>query len=501
MIRKDLLHDTEALGRFLREIHVSSQLTGPHLVHAFDSGPVGSSYYLAMEYVQGIDLARLVKAVGALPVGLACDYVRQAALGLQHMHEKGLVHRDIKPSNLMVAGLLDPAQGLTPPPGCVVKILDLGLARLHTSVDEMTRDLTGNNAVLIGTLDYMAPEQAHDFHGADIRCDVYSLGCTFYFLLTGQPPFPGGTIPQKLVRHMQGEPAPLEQCRRDLPPGLAAVVSRMMAKQPQQRFQTPAEVARALDAFAPASAAPYALPVPGGPRPIPLLPAVVRPPVLAADQVVIINAPPGQRVRPGLRLRNWLQHRPPRQRRRLILAGGIAALVILGFFGWILARSLSKKPVSVSDKSEQVFLSDLPETKVIVSPNLKFGKNGLMVSGPPTVISVRGRRALKGLCTPPPGPGTAQVSYKLNKQFRQFKGAVALPDTYPECPTPLIFEVFGDGRKLWESKPVKKRGDEQEFTLQVSGVDDLELSVSCPGPAKVNAFETHPVWIDPRLVK
>ena len=236
VIRKDLLHDAEAVGRFLREIHVTSQLTGPHVVHAYDSGSVGSSYYLAMEYVEGIDLARLVKQVGPISVGQACVYIRQAALGLQHLHEKGLVHRDIKPSNLMLAGLVDPAQGLTPPPGCILKILDLGLARLHRSLDEMTRDLTGNNGVLMGTLDYMAPEQGQSFHAADIRSDVYSLGCTFYFLLTGQPPFPGGTIPQKVMRHVQAEPAPLDQFRRDLPPGLAALVLRMMAKQPQQRL-------------------------------------------------------------------------------------------------------------------------------------------------------------------------------------------------------------------------------------------------------------------------
>ena len=117
-------------------------------------------------------------------------------------------------------------------------------------------------------------------------------------------------------------------------------------------------------------------------------------------------------------------------------------------------------------------------------------------------ISVSGKVSTKGLCTPPAGPGTARVSYKLNKQFRQLKGTVALPDTHPECPTPLTFAIIGDGRILWQSKPVKKRGDEQKFTLQIGGVDELELAVTCPGTNNSNyQMITYPVWLDPRLVK
>src|SRR5262249_20275848 len=156
---------------------------------------------------------------GPLPVAQACEYIRQAALGLQHAHERGLVHRDIKPHNLIM-GIRD---GL-------IKVADLGLARLpRTMNSEVTAALTGvkgsgtltlENAFMMGTADYLAPEQALDFHGTDIRADIYSLGCTFYYLLTGQPPFPGTTLAEKLVKHQQAEPAALEKYRKDVPAGL-----------------------------------------------------------------------------------------------------------------------------------------------------------------------------------------------------------------------------------------------------------------------------------------
>jgi hypothetical protein len=179
-----------------------------------------------------------------MPVLQACEYIRQSALGLQHAHERGLVHRDIKPHNL----IMSLREGL-------VKVADLGLARLPRAVNhEATAVLTGNgtgtltpeNAVLIGTVDYLAPEQALEFGQADIRADIYSLGCTFHYLLTGQPPFPGGTLAQKVVKHLQQSPPAIEQFRSDLPPGLASVLHKMLAKRPEDRYQTPAEVSQAL---------------------------------------------------------------------------------------------------------------------------------------------------------------------------------------------------------------------------------------------------------------
>jgi serine/threonine protein kinase len=249
VIRKDLLTDCEVVGRFYREIHVLSQLDHPNVVHAYDAGPAGPTHFLAMEFIEGTDLGKLVKQSGPLPAMQACAYIRQAAQGLQHAHERGLVHRDIKPHNL----IMSVRDGL-------IKVADLGLARLPRAVNqEATSLLTGGirssgtltpeNAALVGTLDYLAPEQALSFHKADIRSDIYSLGCTLYYLLTGQSPVAGGTLAEKLMRHQQAEPPPVAQFRNDVPAALVGVLDKMLAKRPEDRYQTPAELASALGAL------------------------------------------------------------------------------------------------------------------------------------------------------------------------------------------------------------------------------------------------------------
>jgi len=240
LIRKERLANETAVKRFQREARAAAQLDHPNVVHAFDADMVGDTHLFVMEYAEGVDLAQLVKSKGPLPVDAACDYIRQAALGLQHALEKGLVHRDIKPHNLLLAS---PSKKS---PTSTVKILDMGLARV-TQVDgeDSTSTLTQEGAVM-GTPDYIAPEQAMGAHDVDIRADLYSLGCTLYFLLTGQPPFPGGTLGAKLVQHQLEEPTPVEKLRPDVPRNVAAVVRKLMAKKPEKRFQTPAELAAAL---------------------------------------------------------------------------------------------------------------------------------------------------------------------------------------------------------------------------------------------------------------
>ena len=191
-----------------------------------------------MELVEGLDLARLSDLLGPLPIADACAMARQVASALQHAHEHGLVHRDIKPSNLLLT------------PAGEVKMLDLGLARLfgEASVSEV---LTATGAVM-GTPDYMAPEQAFDPKSVDIRADLYSLGCTLYKLLAGHPPFgapPYGTLGQKLLAHAQAPVPPLRNHRPEVPEELATVVERLLAKKPEDRWRTPAEVAAALSGF------------------------------------------------------------------------------------------------------------------------------------------------------------------------------------------------------------------------------------------------------------
>ena len=224
LIRKSLLTDADVIARFQRKIEVASQLSHPNVIHAFDAGPMGNTFGLVMEYAEGTNLDSLVKEGGPLPVARACDFIRQAALGMQHVHEKGLIHRDIKPSNLLVTQGKD---------GDTVKVLDLGLARLSGhKAQAATSQLTTMGSVMIGTPDYMAPEQAIDMRSADIRADVYSLGCTLFYLLTGQPPFPAGSLAVKLLKHQQAPVPSVRKLRPELPAALDSAIGKMLAKQP-----------------------------------------------------------------------------------------------------------------------------------------------------------------------------------------------------------------------------------------------------------------------------
>jgi serine/threonine-protein kinase len=245
LIRKDHLGNPDAVRRFHREIQAVAQLSHPNIVAAYDADQSGDLHFLVMEYVEGTDLSRMVRQCGPLPIAHACEYIRQAALGLQHAFEKKMVHRDIKPANLLVSGA---GSGGATSVG-VLKISDLGLARWRRNGngESSSKELTREGAVL-GTLDYVAPEQAADSHAVDIRADLYSLGCTFYLLLTGRVPFPGGEAIEKLYRHRFEEPPPLEQVRPETPAEVAAVVRKLMAKQAGDRYQTPAEAAAALAA-------------------------------------------------------------------------------------------------------------------------------------------------------------------------------------------------------------------------------------------------------------
>ncbi len=265
VIRQELLSNSEAFARFQREMHAVARLSHPNIVSSIDSDLVGQTNFFAMEYVEGTDLGKLVQLSGPLKIPLACDYIRQAALGLQHAHEHGLVHRDIKPPNLFLAGAtLPPAGDKTASlkrsghvPALtgkgIIKILDMGLARLReVSVPsgENVVALTQEGAMM-GTPDYLAPEQARNAKVADIRSDIYSLGCTFYFLIIGSPPFPGNSVMQKLFQHQKEDPKPIESVRSNVPPGLSAVLKKMMAKDPADRYPTPGEVAQALEPFCP----------------------------------------------------------------------------------------------------------------------------------------------------------------------------------------------------------------------------------------------------------
>jgi len=224
--------DNSALERFYREAKAIAALDHPNVVRAYDLDQEGDLHFLVMEYVDGVSLQELVKAHGPFDVPRAVHYLYQAAKGLQHAFSVGLIHRDIKPANLLVnrAGL--------------VKLLDLGLARFF--LDEQDILTRKYDEKVLGTADYLAPEQAIDSHVVDIRADIYSLGATFYFVLAGRPPFPEGTVAQKLIWHQTKMPEPITQLRPDVPTEVADLLQRMLAKKPQDRPQTPEEVAVAL---------------------------------------------------------------------------------------------------------------------------------------------------------------------------------------------------------------------------------------------------------------
>jgi serine/threonine protein kinase len=241
--------------RFLREIRSAANLHHPNIVTAHSALRLGESLVLAMEYVEGLDLAKIVKTKGPLPIAHACSFIHQAALGLQHAHERGMVHRDIKPANLIVA-----REGKK----SVVKVLDFGLAKV-TSEGQDDSNLTREGQML-GTPDYIAPEQIRDAQSADIRADVYSLGCTLYYLLTGGPPFRGDHLWDVYQAHISMNASPLNLVRPEVPVELAAVVAKMMAKEPARRFQAPAEVARALTPFFKPAASRLAGPIASSPR-------------------------------------------------------------------------------------------------------------------------------------------------------------------------------------------------------------------------------------------
>jgi Flp pilus assembly secretin CpaC/tetratricopeptide (TPR) repeat protein len=244
VINSEILNKRGSLRRFEQEVRTAAKLDHPNIVAAYDADQAGNLHFLVMEYVEGQNLADYLKEQCSMPVKQACGIIRQAARGLQHAHERGMVHRDIKPHNLMLT------------PSGQVKVLDFGLARFAAEPgSEMNEGeaspkphLTGAGAVM-GSADYIAPEQARDGHAADCRSDIYSLGCTLYHLLANQPPFPEGTAPEKLHRHGTQDPRGLTTLRPEVPNELAKVVAKMMAKRPEDRYQSAAEVAAALTRF------------------------------------------------------------------------------------------------------------------------------------------------------------------------------------------------------------------------------------------------------------
>jgi serine/threonine-protein kinase len=227
--------DATYLARFQLEAKAIASLNHPNIVLAYDIDNEGDVHYIVMEYVEGIDLQGLVRRDGPLPPAQAALLLAQAADGLQHAHQRGVIHRDVKPANL----LLD-LEGK-------IRLLDMGLALVSAEEESLT---VLHNENVLGTADYLAPEQALNSHQVDHRADIYGLGCTLYFLLTGRPPFPEGTLAQRIAKHQKAMPTSIRKLREDCPGELEGICVKMMQKEAKYRYQSAAEVADALRKFA-----------------------------------------------------------------------------------------------------------------------------------------------------------------------------------------------------------------------------------------------------------
>jgi serine/threonine protein kinase len=385
VISQAVLNKPGVRERFLQEIRAVANLDHPNIVAAYSVSRLGDSLTFAMAYVKGQNLEQVVNARGPLPVANAAFYIHQVALGLQHAHEKGKVHRDIKPNNLMLA--IDGKKH-------VVKILDFGLAKAMSEKDaDWAGDARGAEASrvgaeltrigqILGTPDYVAPEQMLDAHAADTRADIYSLGCTLYFLLSGGPPFPEATLGEILEAHHKRDPKPLNLVRPEVPVELAAVVAKMMAKDPARRYQTPAEVAKALTPFfkpgqsiaTPRPAAARSQPVaeteratasttpaaPTEPPPVPFplpvappLPVAVATSVPTADVLEEFSVSADAHRHP-VRPRGGWSSLPPRQKAVVCLAICAAAALLMPGVGLVVRTPKGEIEIVLSDPKANV---------------------------------------------------------------------------------------------------------------------------------------------------
>jgi hypothetical protein len=270
ILSAERLSKPRAIARFEREARVGAQLQHENLVRIYDFGESNGRRYLVMEYIEGKTIATLISERGPMPPVTAVRLVRQVALGLDHAHRKGLIHRDVNPQNILVTH------------DGTAKLADLGLAIALAEEDRVTRD-----GAMVGTFDYVAPEQARNSRAADARSDIYSLGCTIYHIIAGKVPFPCPSLPEKLLAHQLIEPTPLCRMVRGVPEELSEIVERMMKKLPEQRYATALQVTLALEPYEDSSGA-------GGRECMPALlePLDVAPAPLGSDLADRLEAEP-----------------------------------------------------------------------------------------------------------------------------------------------------------------------------------------------------------------
>jgi serine/threonine protein kinase len=334
--------DQILVERFTREARTAAALNHPNIVRAYDLDQEGRLHFIVMEYVDGTSLHDIVVKHGPFSILRACHYIRQAALGLQHAHEHGLVHRDIKPANLLLE-----RSGL-------IKVHDLGLALCFHDPKNITQHLGGRQ--LIGTADYLAPEQAIDSHAVTGQADIYSLGGTFYFLLTGRSPFPEGTVAQKLLHHQKQAPDPVQRFRPEVPAELNAIIQRMLAKDPRDRYQHTADVVTALDPWTQTQIPPPKDDeIPRRSRAVRRIESPATPLPVSLRSITPPARSPSPTPIPAVRLR-----------RQVKLPVGLIAAIVIGLAGAATLYGIARL-TSGRQHSEQV--APAPDAPAVKSPN------------------------------------------------------------------------------------------------------------------------------------
>ena len=415
-----------ALERFEREVKTAAKLSHPNIVAAHDADAAGELHFLVMEFVEGMSLDRYVASKGPLPSHVAANLIYQAAQGLQHAHEKGMIHRDIKPQNLMRT-----RDGS-------VKILDFGLARLASQalqsapgvaeeLPERPADATRAGS-LLGTPDYIAPEQVTDAHQADIRADIYSLGCTLYFLLTAEPPFIGGTMLDKLNAHKTCEPTPVRLRRPEVSEELVAVLERMMAKDPADRYARPADLAKALKPIA------NARPVAQSPS-SEVKPSVAPSPTVGAEfSLDLLTAPA---IAPAQKKADEV---PPWMK----IGAAVTAVLMLATCGWLFFgnsqqnnEAPKEKNVVAPAKNPLPVLMLLPQNELF-NPDYTGVRNGLLAENLRLVTAAERREPVKFLRSPNDGvpePVLPDLALSNNVQAKDYAAIIFVGGKAPELCT------------------------------------------------------------------
>jgi serine/threonine protein kinase len=436
--------DPASLQRFLAEARAVAALDHPNIVQAYSVDNEGDRYYLVMEYVEGTDLQHLVEINGPLECERAVDYIRQAADGLEHAHQRNMIHCDIKPSNLLVN-----QQG-------VVKILDMGLAKLSDS-DQSSSDSHPEN--VLGSVDYLSPEQALSSPSLDGRADIYSLGCTFYFLLTGHPPFPEGSLHERILKHQTQQPQSIREQRADVPNELIEFCMKMMAKEPGDRFQTSAEVSQWLSEWRPSSPKLLrALPLPStdaedssaglifepdygkdssGSNPLDLL-SLAKLPDFAAMEATATPLPPspsGPKAKLGKR-GIW----PPTPAVMTSILIGVAAIVILALIILLLwpnsnnpSKDSKSNPVARSSEPKKEAVASSQAQKQETPPVQQAATNS---TAPPPVEAAPPKPTENKKAEPPPPPPPTATTQSTSPPKESGNPPAQPQETPPPPPSP-----------------------------------------------------------------